>query len=83
MESPIWIFRMRVFMNKISLIHYLELCCRGLNASASEVIGNLLNKNNIDDILSGHIPVRTLKAHIKVWVDDGKKNFEIVPGLHP
>lgn len=61
--------------NIIDLGQFLKKCCHEINASEREVQERLLKKQDIKDILSGHINVRTVKAHIKVWVIDGKKNF--------
>lgn len=62
-------------MNKISLIPYLEICCQGLNTKAVEIKDKLLTEDNTRDILSGDIPVITLKAHIQVWIDSGKQRI--------
>lgn len=55
-----------------AIILKLEICCRGLSVTPDEVVNNLLNLNNIKDVLKGDLSIKTLTAHIRIWVDEGK-----------
>lgn len=59
----------------IKLIPFLETCCYRLDTTPDEVINGLLTQHNIDDILTGEVPVYTVIAHIKVWTEDGKQKI--------
>ena len=62
-------------VNEYRLTQFLDKCCRGLNVSADEVIRGLLTAQNIEDIVSGGIKSRTVIAHIRLWVDEGKQKI--------
>ncbi len=61
--------------NVINLIPFLENCCNGYNTNTVEVKQSLFSKENIQDIQAGEISEKTVKAHIKLWVSEGKKNY--------
>jgi hypothetical protein len=59
----------------IDLIPFLNHCCSGLKTNPDEVKNRLLNQGNIEDIISGEIPAKCIKAHIQLWVIEGKNNI--------
>ncbi len=56
----------------IKLKPFLNICCHGLNATPDEVIHGLLSENNMSDITEGGINKECVKAHIELWVKEGK-----------
>ena len=62
-------------MNENNLEETIEIICKGIDTDKSEVICNLLTKNNIEDILSGDISLKVLRAHIMTWIRGGKKKI--------
>ena len=59
----------------INLIPFLERCSSGLDTNRREVQERLLNQGNIEDIISGDIPARCIRAHIELWIVEGKQKI--------
>ena len=59
----------------IDLVPFLERCCSGLDTRQEEVKKRLLNQGNIEDIISGDIPAKCIRAHIELWIVEGKQKI--------
>ncbi|KTD02656.1 hypothetical protein [Legionella feeleii] len=57
------------------VFRYTEQCCLGLDVEAQEVIDRLLSIEDEQDIISGQIPMESLRLHIEVWKKAGKPHY--------
>ncbi|MDP3562227.1 MAG: hypothetical protein Q8R83_08645 [Legionellaceae bacterium] len=56
---------------KIDLFDFVSVACVDFQVNSQLVIDRLLSVEDDQDIINGHIPVETLKLHIKIWWEIG------------